>query len=643
MNITQFPLFLLAFFILFLLPGAVWLLFFLQRSSLRLLVFEFLVLSLVGSITLIDFGMLYLARFGIPISRTSILSLSGFLTVIPILLIFFLKRRGSFKDWFEFESLRFSKGESLIFIGIFILVITFKAAFLWDAILPTSTDLGHHMYWAKTIVQSRSIPEYQKINVSLENGENTLTAPEPIDDFIIGEHLPFAAIALVSGVDFLSAFPSIFLLFANIATIFALSILAYRFFEEIFQGPGMARKGFLIVAFIAGPLWAISSPEAKYVSGGVIGNLLGNLFIPVIILSFFRALREKRVIWFAIALLFLGTLGFTHHLSTLVFLYISLFSLLSFIAFGPKNAISTLRDNLRILLSPFPMATLAFVVVTVLFIYTPTYLDMHAVDTALGSPSKSTREGLEFSEFSVGTGSSRLGLGLAALLTLAFSNAKRNIGAAIMVGWGFGLIIMSLFPGAVLLDIPSNRIGTYASFPIALLAGFSLVHLFFRKNRTGTPNRLLQWSFAVLFVTIITGGFFDNSGALSTTNAKGATQTYAVSNWLVGQIPENEWILKDHNYIAADSWMKLFFMRDYSYPLSRGYFRRYADDSTPREQCTLLMISAPNTPKGISCFESTGVSTVVVNPRFDSAQFNRAKNMSLLYASDDIAVYKRSK
>ena len=97
------------------------------------------------------------------------------------------------------------------------------------------------------------------------------------------------------------------------------------------------------------------------------------------------------------------------------------------------------------------------------------------------------------------------------------------------------------------------------------------------------------------------------------------------------------------SYTHLDVYKRqLFFLRDYSYPLSRGYFRRYTDEVTPREQCTLLMISAPNTPKGQSCFESTGVDTIVVNPRYDAVQFNKAKDMSLLYVSDSIAVYKKT-
>jgi hypothetical protein len=86
--------------------------------------------------------------------------------------------------------------------------------------------------------------------------------------------------------------------------------------------------------------------------------------------------------------------------------------------------------------------------------------------------------------------------------------------------------------------------------------------------------------------------------------------------------------------------MKLFFLRDYAYPLSRGFFKRY-EDNPNREQCTLLMISVPNTPRGEKCYNDLGVDFVVVNPHIDTTQFKKSDSFSRIYASDTVDIYKK--
>lgn len=664
--------FLLAIAGLFFLPGMLFLAAFFRAKLPKISLFEYAIFSFALGLSLVDFGMLILSKAHIPFTTLSLLALTGVLLLIPAC---FLAPRFQ-KQWKHRKSeatkngddsmirnMRFSKKEGFLFAGIFILTIFIKSVFLWNTILPTSTDLGHHMFWAKKIAIERTVPAYEKIEIDFKSGENTLTAPSPIDDFVVGEHLPFAAIAIVSGLDFVSAFPSLFLFLVNILTVLALALLAYRLFEDIFPTQTLARRGMIAVLLFAGPLWALSSPEAKYVSGGVVGNLLGNFLIPVIILSLFRALREKSAALLGLALLFAGTLAFTHHLSTLVFLFIALFVFFVFLIgtlftrnTGNKktNDFSELRSWLRLFPSPFPLFVIVSLLAITFFVYTPTYLHGSAIDTAIGAPSKESRAGLSFDQLAQTIGGSRLGLELVGIAILLLSPLRKTLGSAVLVAWSAGLIAMTLFPDKLFIDIPSNRIGTYTTFPAALLSGFALVALFMQKGERGSgdeethlelqENSLLRWSFGIFLIAAIVGGFFDNAGSLpKENNAKEAVQTYAVSSWLVRNTRSDEWILKDHNYITADSWMKLFFMRDYSYPLSRGAFQRYTDEVTLREQCTLLMISAPNTPKGQACFKSTGVDTIVVNPHVDSIQFTKAKDLSLLYTSDDVAVYKKMK
>lgn len=682
----QLLFFFVSILFLFFLPG--WLVLSLRKKSqhrFSLFPLESLLFSFALGIGMMDAGMILLHFFNIPLSREALFFLSAFLIAIPSL--FLLRNRSivsllsqklhqtfsppsshnislekkegesttplnadasnSFTS--SQSSLGLSRRQSLLFLGIFFLTLTMKGAFLWNTILPTSTDLGHHMFWAQKIVLTEKLPRYEKININFSDGSNTLTAPEAIDDFIIGEHLPFAAFSKISTLPLLSAFPSLFLLIINVLTPLAIALLAFRFSEDLFHNHDLSKRAFLLAFLLAGPLWALSSPEAKYVSGGVVGNLFGNFFIPLFLLALFRALREKNPLLLTLSIFVGATLAFTHHLSTLVLLFIVLFSIFFFLVFHIRSAFWEMRSWIRLAFSPFPLTILILVLLFSFFISLPTYLDTASIDTAIGTPSKATREGLGFAEFTQGVGGARMGLALVSLLVILFSFARKTLSGAIAFGWGFSLLVMSLFPGALFLDIPSNRIGTYANFPMILLASLAFLFLFAnhqRKFETPLPqygiDPLLRISFATILVATIVGGFFDNAFSLTQApNAKSAVQTFAVSRWAAERIRPDEWILKDHNYIVADSWMKFFFMRDYSYPLSRGYFRRYTDEATPREQCTLLMISAPNTPKGQSCFAATRVNTVIVNPHYDSAQFAKEKEMTLPYISDDIAVYRK--
>ncbi len=650
--------FILTVFGLFFFPGSMILSAFLKRKLPILSSFEDILLSFALSLSMLDFGMLFLSRIHIPITALSIVGLEVALTAPAIIRLATMKRSHSPASPATIGN-PFSKKDGFLFLGIFALAIFIKSVYLWDTIIPTSTDLGHHMFWAKKIVQTGSVPSYEKMSVSFgstKNGEDTLTDPQPIDDFIVGEHLPFAATALVSRSDFISAFPSLLLLLINILTLLALAALGYRLFENIFSSEVLARRGMIAVLLFVGPLWALSSPEAKYVSGGVIGNLFGNLLIPIIILCFFRALQERNSALLGFAILFTGTLAFTHHLSTFVFLFVSAFILLTMLLFSffrksSDRQFSEIREWIGTFLSPFPIFVALSLIAITFLVYTPTYLHSSAINTAVGTPSKATREGLTFDEIAQNVGGSRLGLEIIGIAIILSASKRNRLGSIIIVAWGAGLIAMTLFPGALFIDIPSNRIGTYNTFPASLLAAFAFTALFMRRvtDKEESPEedfnrrRLLRWSFGIFLVSVMVGGFFDNAGSMpSKSNANEATQTYAISSWLAKNTEADEWILKDHNYIIADSWMKLFFMRDYSYPLSRGLFQRYSDDTKAREQCTLLMISAPNTPKGRDCFRGTGVKVVVVNPHVDSLQFGKTGDFSLLYLSNDLAAYKRN-
>lgn len=610
--------------------------------------FETTLTAFALSLGFLDFLMILLGKSHILLTPYSITC-----ALLTLLLVCFIMRKilptpkDTPSEGTKQKRVHFTRMEGRLFLLILFLTLFTKSIFLSDAAFPTSTDLGHHSYWSKVIAETSKLPQYTKRDIMVESDSTEqLSQPQPIADFIIGEHLPFAALALFSGSTFISAFPVVVLFLVNMLSLLAYFVLALRLGEEI-------RKKFisfvpmhfgLIILFLQGPLYTIASPQTKFVSGGVVGNTFGNFFIPIILLFFYRAIHERNSIFMGLAFFFTFTLAYTHHLSTLVLLFILIASILTQILFHIHSLRTLLRDWQKIILHPVPL-TLAFL--CALFFFTvamPTYIETHAVGTALGTPTKLTRTGLTFAEILSGSGEARAVLGIAGLILIAFFARTFKNTAGFLISWTVILLIMSMKPSLVFLDIPSNRIGSYALFPLTFLAASTILLLSEYLRKINLKKNLLLPAILpasliiILFAYAVGSGSSDNGGSLlSVPKSTEAVQTFAVSQFLSERIHPEDMILKDHNYLSADSFMKLFFMRDYGFPLSRGYFKRY--ETPGHEQCSLIMIASPNTTAGKKCFAETGTDIVIVNPLFDRVQFEKSPDFSRIYSSPLIHVY----
>jgi hypothetical protein len=497
------------------------------------------------------------------------------------------------------------------------------------------------MYWAKIITTNGNLPRYEKVNIG---SDFTIQKPEPIADFIIGEHLIFSVIALASGSDFISTFPSLILFLVHIMSILTLFILTLLFFRNIPYGESVA----LLVLFLIGPLYALASPQAKFVSGGVIGNTIGNLFIPLAIFFYIRAFTEKKASMLAWAFFVSFGLAYTHHLSTFVFIFIILFSLLIFAAINFKQLFREMHEWLKIFIRFAPLAVLISGIIFIIFVYTPTYLNSSAIDTAVGTPSKESRAGLTLHQLKMTAGEARFVfaiLGLAALFLLRKAEKYKQ---AFLFGWIGSLIAMSLFPNWLFIDIPSNRIASYVVFPASIFAAYLFVRffVFLRNNHNYNKNFLGSTFILIIFVIfalfIATDGLRDNSKTLTNNTSIGKSlQAYAASEYLSSFVTSQDMILKDHVYLSGDTWIKLFFMQDYNYPLSHVNLKRYTD-APNREQCTNLMISMPSSREAKNCFAGTKTNFIMINPSKDGAQFNRLKNFWQVYVSDDTGIFYRN-
>jgi hypothetical protein len=645
--ITQQLFFYFAIVLILFLPG--W--FLLNLIEVRKKYFSLLekfVLSFPLSIIIANFLLIGASLLGFSLNRKSVFLAIFIFTAAALLAgygIRFYKKSGKNNEVGASGSgdlnLSFSRRESVCVILLIFLSIFIRAAYLKDAVLPTSTDLGHHMYWSKLVAETGELPVYQEMGIIESEGKYALSEPEKIDDFIIGEHLIFSAVNSLSGAQFFSSFPILLLFLVNIFTILSIFIFCLAAFRNEKNRNTIAILSLLFI----GPLYAISSPQAKFISGGVIGNNLGSLFLPVIFYFYLRSFQEKNCRLFILGSFLTFGLFYTHHLSALIFLFAAAASALLYFIFNIRNLKSAVSGLLKTIARPAAIIFLLAGFIFMFAVYPPGYFEPDTVKTAVGKPEKSTRTGLSFSQLSYASGEARMLLGAAGIIIIAFTRKRKEIGYSLALGWAGAILLMSLKPQLLMINIPSGRIGNYASFPLAILAGYSISWLanVIRSSRGAVRFGVAFPSLLLLLFFAVTSGMYDNSQSLKTTpNAQPALETHRASEFLAEKTGENDLILKDHNYLVADSWIKLYFMKDYKYPLSRGYFKRYDDEFSEREMCTLWMISTPNLEQGKKCLYDLGVNFVMVNPLYDSSQFEKSKEFEKVYTSSNIAIFHRN-
>lgn len=612
------------------LPGYVLLLAIFGKSR-ALDVLERFILSFGLGIVSVDFINFSLSGLRLPITRLSLVT--GIMIFTAICLAIFKFRK--YADTAEERNplFNFSKYQFILILLLIFLTVFIKTAYLTDTVFPTATDMGHHMYWTQWMIDNHRLPDY-----------------DGMPDFIIGEQVPFGTVGLLSGASVFSAFPVVMLLLVNLLGILTVFILALRIFK---------RKNIaILVLLFLGVLYSIASPQTKFVSGGVIGNILGNFLMPLAFYFYYRSLEfletgftEAKNSRAFLALAVFATFGlfYTHHLTSFIFLFIFILIAAIFFISNFKDWKNIFPALIRLVASPQVLAVFLAGIVFFFFIFTPNYVAGSAVDTAVGSPSKGTRVGLTIAELRSSVGEARIALGLIGFALLAIGFKKRNFGHSIILAWIAMIFMMSTMPHLLFIDLPSNRIGSYLSYPVAILSAYAFYAVFKARknpaeNGAALSDGLIRMGFIAILSFALVDGISDSAAAFKDkTDLAPVAQTFAASDYLARKTdPDADMILKDHNYITADSWMKIFLMRGYKYPLSRGYFKRYEDETKPREMCTLRMIASPDNAEARACFAETGTNFIMVNPRYDSAQFRKSANFDQVYSSAGINIYYRN-
>jgi hypothetical protein len=615
--------FLLTIPFVLILPGYFFSLAVFGRSNDKISFFERAVLVVPFSLILVDVAVLILNKMSVPIKG---MVLVGAILIISLVgfIIFQYRFKKNPKSGEMSEKIsdsedlfNFSFWQLIFILASLVLAVFIRVAYLSDTILPSSTDLGHHMYWVQTIVNNGNLPTYG------------------MPDFIIGEHIIFAVINLVSGVGVMTAFPGLILLFFNITGIFTLTLLVARLFKN--------KNATALSFFISGALYAIAAPQGKYISGGVVGNIIGDMLIPAVLYFLYRSLREKSSLFLGLFIFSAAGLFYTHHLSGFILLYSIAAIVLVYLAFNFKRIFTIVGDWLKIFLKPFPFAVLAFGLFILIFIYTPSFLDKSAISQASGEPSKITRTGLGLDQIELNVGSARLLLGAIGIILLILHLKLKKYQYSFALGWTLVLFTMAYKPGWLYVNIPSDRIGNYLFLPLSVVSAYALAKYFESIKKNSTKFFASVVLFTILFF-VITNGLSDSADAFKARpQFQEAMETFHSAQYLAQSTDSaKDVILKDHVNIYGDSWYKLFFMKDYKYPLSRGNLSRYDDPTKPREMCTRDMISSPESAEALKCFSETGVNYIAVNAQIEGKSFEAYPDFEKVYGSNYISIFKRN-
>lgn len=541
-----------------------------------------------------------------------------------------------------------------LFVLIWTLSVAIRTIYYMPDVLAQDTDLGHHMYWSQSLIKEENIPQYDTSEV------------------IVGEHLIFSVISILSGVNLLSAMPLIIISLFNLLTIFTLSFLALLVSGNRFTA--------INTLLLIGIYYAIDPPQARFVNGGVIGNTIGNYIILLIFAlavqfysvwssRFLSNLSEKKTklinlsspILLAIILLLAG-LFYTHHLSTFLLLISILFFLLLLLFLYPLINRNWLRYSKevaifikRIILTPQIIIGLLIVTALPALIYIPHYLSSSAISEVAREPLKDTHLGVPLSSLPGKIGWIKLMLAaigiiytlitLKKLIARIKDKSKLNLASAngllIITVWLLPLSILSFYPQIFYIDLPSRRVVNYLVFPLTILAAIGMTQAILEIRR-----RKLRYSKIILgifLLLVIIEGTTDFRSTFSWQNKFQETvELYKASEYLAQKTDENSLMLKDHSSIAGDSWIKFFLLRGYDYFISRTYDYKYVNldprnlvDACPRE-----MIIVPESSISSECYRQTRINYVILKPEGDEFLFWKAQNFNPVYLSDSIAVFK---
>lgn len=388
-------------------------------------------------INLLIFTMLDKSR--IKIEKSTLIASLGTLALVS----FFIKKPSLKIAGILKQS--FTKNYFILAISLLLIVLIRVPVYLSHP-LPYTTDLSHHIYYAKHIIENGSLPKYSK------------------SEFVLLEHITLSLSPLLVGTDVLgiSSFVILYILnFFSGITIFRLTFHATKSFSTS-----------LISLLLSSCFFLYTSFNLRFVLGGVVGNLLGNFFIPSFILLLILFFEKKYYHLLPIIIINLICIITAHTLSTVIIFWVTTIALLFYFIINRANFLCIVKELFR----KYTKYLLFSIICTFIFLlYVPDYFSDKRAMERISIPQMSilTPKGSFFSTLTENNYLREIPkkiyiISFLGLASYFFSRPKTKFSKFIFVTWPLIPLGYTVFPNAFPIRIPPHRAINYAFSPLML-------------------------------------------------------------------------------------------------------------------------------------------------------------------------------
>lgn len=372
----------------------------------------------------------------------------------------------------------FKKNNFFLFFSLLVMIMLRVPAILSHP-LPYSTDLSHHIFYSRYIVEKGILPNYSR--------------PE----FVLMEHVLLSLAPVFTGVDILGVSPYIILSLVNISV----SFVIYRI---IFY----STKSFLssLIGLVISSAFFLYTPfNFTYVIGGVVGNVLGNFLIATFILSLVIFFEKKCYRVLPLVVIDLVLIINSHTVSTVILFWITITSIIFYAIFNFPLILAIIselfsRKNIR-------WVFVSFIPLLIFIFYIPDYFtDKRA--TSLIDPSLASKQTVK--NFFTGIfGNRYLNIippslylvATAGLVIFFLSQKKDNFPKYLFLFWLIVPLVYTILPGVFLIHLPAHRTINYLFSPIVIAVSL------FTQSLAKKEKTIIFFSLLILSLIVN----FDNS------------------------------------------------------------------------------------------------------------------------------------
>lgn len=535
---------------------------------------------------------------GIKIEAQSLLSLFG----ITLLTSFLVK-----KPIPERHKLCVKKNNFFLFLSLLVMIVLRVPAVLSHP-LPYSTDLSHHIFYSRYIVEKGILPDYSR--------------PE----FVLMEHVLLSLAPVFTGVDILGVSPYIILSIVNILA----SFVIYRI---IFY----STKSFLssLTGLLISSVFFLYTPfNLTYVIGGVVGNILGNFLIATFVLSLVIFFEKKCYRFLPLVVIDLVLIINSHTVSTVILFWITTTSIIFYAIFNFSLILATIKElfsrkNVRWFFVSF-MPLLVFI------FYIPNYfIDERAtglIDSSLpsGQIHEWSLEKVFSNQYLNIIPSGMYLVTIISLIIFFFSKKRDNFSKYLFVFWFLIPFFYTVSPGLFFIHLPADRTINYIFSPIVLAVSLFTFYL------TKKQKKIVFFVLIILSFTTNFGNLYKDIIAVEN-NTKIMNENKEGFVFLSGVIKENENVFTDHtSSLLADQAIKNYL--DFSnFVIYKTYLFRYENGDQTWDTWKMMEDPVDN----LSLYVENSIRYVVV-PNTDSYKnkFQETNIASNIFENDTLVIFE---